>query len=256
MTQQVITKTEAKVRGLKRYFTGVPCNRGHLSERNISGACVECKREYEEKRDPEYYKKWRANNRDKCKAYHDKARDAGYNKEYYKKNREREIAEAQAWRAKNLVRAKEASRDWYARNRERNRSASLQYYHENKEAIRVRSRVWRERTSDIRREKSKEWRLRNPEKVSQYARNARAKRANAPGRITPAEAADILNLQRGKCAMCQTKLGSKKHLDHIIPIARGGANTRRNAQYLCASCNHRKHAKDPIDFAREKGFLL
>jgi hypothetical protein len=39
----IITRAEAKARGLKRYFTGKPCgSRGHVAERYISGACVTC----------------------------------------------------------------------------------------------------------------------------------------------------------------------------------------------------------------------
>jgi hypothetical protein len=38
-----IGREEAKSRGLKRYFTGRPCLRGHISERySPNGYCVEC----------------------------------------------------------------------------------------------------------------------------------------------------------------------------------------------------------------------
>jgi hypothetical protein len=45
-----ISREEAVRLGLKRYFTGVPCNRGHICERcvNRSGGgdvCAECNRE-------------------------------------------------------------------------------------------------------------------------------------------------------------------------------------------------------------------
>ena len=39
----IITKSEAKARGLKRYFTGKPCKRGHMCERSVSTSnCLEC----------------------------------------------------------------------------------------------------------------------------------------------------------------------------------------------------------------------
>lgn len=42
----VITKEEAKKRGLKRYFTGRPCGRGHIAERQVSSReCCECCKE-------------------------------------------------------------------------------------------------------------------------------------------------------------------------------------------------------------------
>lgn len=38
----VITRKEAKSKNLNRFFTGRPCIYGHISERYISGVCVEC----------------------------------------------------------------------------------------------------------------------------------------------------------------------------------------------------------------------
>ena len=40
-----ITREQAKHEGMKRYFTGKPCKRGHVCERETSsGMCVECKK--------------------------------------------------------------------------------------------------------------------------------------------------------------------------------------------------------------------
>ncbi len=47
MNQPIITRAEAKQRGLKFYFTGKPHKCGHVSERYTSTSrCVECKKEY------------------------------------------------------------------------------------------------------------------------------------------------------------------------------------------------------------------
>src|SRR5437868_1278285 len=40
---EIITRAEARERGLTRYFNGNPCPRGHGGERFVSsGACCEC----------------------------------------------------------------------------------------------------------------------------------------------------------------------------------------------------------------------
>ena len=40
---QIITRKEAKANGLKKYFTGKPCQRGHISERTFpNGDCLKC----------------------------------------------------------------------------------------------------------------------------------------------------------------------------------------------------------------------
>jgi hypothetical protein len=41
---EIISYQEAKARGLKRYFTGKPCKRGHVVERRVITGCVECTR--------------------------------------------------------------------------------------------------------------------------------------------------------------------------------------------------------------------
>jgi adenosine deaminase len=46
---KIISREEAKEKGLKRYFTGVKCRNGHLSERSANqGNCLECQKEYRE----------------------------------------------------------------------------------------------------------------------------------------------------------------------------------------------------------------
>ena len=51
----------------------------------------------------------------------------------------------------------------------------------------------------------------------------------------------VWNRDGGKCVQC----GSNKDLefDHIVPHSEGGANTYRNVQLLCESCNRSKSAK-------------
>lgn len=40
---QVVTRDDAHLRGLKRYYTGKPCKRGHQCERFVSnGCCIDC----------------------------------------------------------------------------------------------------------------------------------------------------------------------------------------------------------------------
>jgi 5-methylcytosine-specific restriction endonuclease McrA len=45
-------------------------------------------------------------------------------------------------------------------------------------------------------------------------------------------------ISAGKCAHCRTS--QKLTVDHIIPLARGGAHDISNFQCLCAKCNREK----------------
>ena len=48
----------------------------------------------------------------------------------------------------------------------------------------------------------------------------------------------VWNRDGGKCVLC----GSNENIefDHIVPFSKGGANTYRNIQILCESCNRKK----------------
>ena len=54
---KIIARKEALAKGLKRFFTGKPCKRGHVVERRVdTGDCIECLNQRG--------RKWRAANLD------------------------------------------------------------------------------------------------------------------------------------------------------------------------------------------------
>ncbi|WP_410171212.1 HNH endonuclease [Agrobacterium tumefaciens] len=100
------------------------------------------------------------------------------------------------------------------------------------------------------------WRLKNPESARSHGAKNRAKRRSAEGTYTKSDVSRLLILQGRKCAECKKNLSDKYHVDHIMPLARGGSNWPTNLQILCQSCNQSKHARDPFEWARSKGRLL
>jgi hypothetical protein len=53
------------------------------------------------------------------------------------------------------------------------------------------------------------------------------------------------------CAYCDCELGKEFHIDHVIPLARGGRDHPSNMVKACVKCNMRKGAKlwDPLPWA-------
>lgn len=43
------TRQQAKIEGAKQYFTGLPCERGHVGPRAVKGTCILCRREAEKR---------------------------------------------------------------------------------------------------------------------------------------------------------------------------------------------------------------
>lgn len=57
---------------------------------------------------------------------------------------------------------------------------------------------------------------------------------------------EIVTLQGGRCAQCDCKLDKRTgcEINHIIPLAKGGADERDNYEALCRSCHREITAKE------------
>lgn len=164
-------------------------------------------------------------------------------------------ATAKAWRDKNPDKVAAQQARHLEKNPSARRQSCKDWYWRNLEKERARARAKRQANLEKYREHSRGYNAENLPKLAAIARNRRA-RAAAGGIHTEAEIIEILRSQKSKCAYCRTKLGDKYHVDHIVALANGGGNTRRNLQILCAPCNQEKSRRDPLEFARSKGFLI
>jgi len=176
------SRKEAKIAGLRHFFTGRPCKNGHIANRfTANGVCVVCNNEYRTiayNRHKEYYARYSAEFNSRMKAL-----DPEYHERYYAANRDKIL------------------------------------------------------------EKDKKWRKDNPEKSRALVRNRRSRIKKCDGRHTGQDVIDILHSQNFLCNACGIDISKKYHVDHIIPIAKGGSNWPSNLQCLCVDCNLRKGSK-------------
>ncbi len=144
----------------------------------------------------------------------------------------------------------------YAKNPGKFLSRRSAWAVENPEKVRALNAAWRKANREKARAWSAAWAAANPDKVRAIRCNRRARKRNAEGTCSADEATAIRASQKDRCAYCRVQLKGKGHLDHIIPLIRGGSNWPRNLQWLCQTCNNSKFTSDPIDFARRNGMLL
>lgn len=229
----VISRKEAKRLGLRHYFTGVPCIHGHLVHRYTSTfQCADCVYLWGDQlaaREP-----IKERNRIRVKK-----------KRWYWRHRNTRLKKSKEYRAKNRKLISERVRKRRLSNRDKINARKRQIYSENKKEL-----------NEIQRQQY----AKNPEKRKSHNNNWKSRRLGNGGTYTADDIDRIFKHQCGKCAyflVCGARISSATfHIDHIVPLSRGGRNDARNLQLLCASCNLRKHARDPIDHAQSLGFLL
>lgn len=207
--------------------------------------------------------KYRLANREKCReaarlsqakrGEEKKAYDAKWKAE--NKDRIRDTAKAYREANKDVLNAK--TMEWREANRERFDAYQAGYRRTNSLMEADRKRRWREANKEHVAARLKGWAEANRDKRALNEQNRRARKIGVGGELSKDLAKRLMVLQRGKCACCKTDLKvSGFHLDHNMPLALDGQHEDENIQLLCPTCNLSKHAKHPVDFMRQRGFLL
>jgi len=170
---------------------------------------------------------------------------AATSKEWYENNKEYALEKCRIRYSENPSRHQKLTSAWKIDNASRVSEKSREYYRANTEKCLANNKAWRNA---------------NPDVCATHRRKRRSSIMKAEGNHCIADVIKILESQRGLCATCGSKLfksGKKKyHVDHIMPLSKGGSNWPSNLQCLCRDCNLRKGAKHPDDWAKENGRLL
>jgi 5-methylcytosine-specific restriction endonuclease McrA len=148
-------------------------------------------------------------------------------------------------------------RDYYARNREHCQKVARDDYIKHRAVKNERSRAHysdnRAKYIALAVKCAKD----NPERTRLTARATQGKRRAAKeAGVSSLLYVAWVKAQKKVCHWCARRCASKYHVDHIIPLSKGGPHEIRNLCIACQACNLRKSAKDPIDWARELGKLL
>lgn len=202
-------RKEALELGVSRYFTGEPCKYGHVEERLAkAGTCVVCARAMRKAMNPEKkssaYRKWRLANPEK-------------------------VAERKARYAKL--------------NPEKMKAAGARYHALNSEKINERKRKAREDNPESGRSSCKKWSLENKEKKAEINHRRRAMEKSAIpdtfGEFDKFVIQEAYEMAKRRFQMT----GYKWHVDHMIPLAKGGLHEATNIQVIPAKMNVQKRDK-------------
>lgn len=217
-------------------------------------------------------------------AYHAANRDAIAARQavWLTANKEKMLAYREQYYADHAEEAKASVKAWKAAYPDKVKANTKRYYEKHSAELAVRRKVYNEQHPDKRKEacarsakkhkaRIKAYLLQNAEKVRAYKRkwkqanpvavrldrqNRMAKERENGGKLSKDIITKLYRSQQGRCACCGKPIGDDYHLDHIIPVAKGGQNIDSNVQLLTAACNMRKSDRDPIEYMQSQGFLL
>ena len=167
-----------------------------------------------------------------------------------KERRERRHADPEAERHN-----RERANAWYWANKERACASRKRAYSENREQAITASAEWRRANPERYRATQHECKLRhyrqNREAYAAYVRNRRARIRDAEGSHTAKDVRHLFREQRGRCLYCGCDLSDGYHVDHVIPISRGGSNDISNLALACRTCNCSKNNRPPNEWPQK-----
>lgn len=147
----------------------------------------------------------------------------------YAANPEKYRARRRQWRKRNPAAAKAIDRRQYIKTADKQRRRSRRRYRANRAQALAYSAAWRRA---------------NPDKRHEYSARRRARKRGA-GTVERVDRRRVYDRDEGVCQLCHKPVRfSNMHMDHRVPLSRGGTHTYRNCQTAHAKCNLRKQSKE------------
>ena len=174
----------------------------------------------------EYVKEWRKNNKEHILKYRKENREKLL--EYGKQWRKDHTEYLKQWRKENKEHCIEYSKKYCQEHQEHIKK----YHQENKEIYLLNFRIW---------DKTEKGKAANQRRHTK--RQARERKII--NTLTSKEWADIVEAYNYRCAYCDVEfeVENMPHREHVIPISKGGDNTKENVVPACKSCNSKKGNK-------------
>lgn len=174
------------------------------------------------------------------------------------------LARTKVWKKANPDKVRQHARDWAIRNPEKNREKSRIWARKNLNRSRKKARDWSIANPERVKKNYKKWKksnpdrlkliqaryeAKNPEAARERVRKRRALKKSSLGWLPPFPEGILFGQQAGLCLYCNADLEqSGWHMEHKIPLSRGGEHDWENVCLSCPSCNLTKNTKTSEEF--------
>lgn len=171
--------------------------------------------------------------------------DNANNKKYIQNNKEhmREYYKEKYW--KNPEKYRENRRRSNINNKDIIEERRKIYYQNNKDLILLRDKIYKDKNRDRVNARNRQYYKNHKEDFIFRARERKKRiRETKDGTITKETLDYMYESQFHKCDYCGCNLDEVgKHLDHILPLVKGGTHTLSNVHWVCPKCNLSKNDK-------------
>lgn len=144
------------------------------------------------------------------------------------------------WRAANRDRARASERARYAADPERHRAKAKRWRDANPEKVRASVHAWQARNPEKAKAINKAWIERNRERMRDRYALRHARQVGAPN-VEKIDRREIYRRDGGRCHLCGKPAGDDYHLDHLVPLSKGGDHTKVNLRVAHPHCNLVRH---------------
>ncbi|WP_293913723.1 HNH endonuclease [Deinococcus sp.] len=131
------------------------------------------------------------------------------------------------------------------------KAAKARYYSRHNDRLKARQRAYHAAHPEVGVAYIRNIKVADPEKLRVYWRRKRARKLNVSGAHTAEDVYRIYAEQQGRCFWCKEEVGSIYHVDHHMPLSRGGTDDATNLVIACPSCNLRRGNHLPGEWAPE-----
>lgn len=166
-----------------------------------------------------------------------------YQKDYHKMNPEKYSIYGKKWRDSNKEKKKEIDRIWVENNRDKSNLIKKRWKMNHKSQCSNMNKVYYQKNTAAINAYSAQWAKDNLEKRKLTEHRRRAHKFG--GGIFHVSDKDLKMLLKRPCFYCGEE---SKHIDHIVPLSRGGRHSIGNLTQACASCNLSKGNKFIIEW--------
>ena len=174
-----------------------------------------------------------------------------YEKAYYEKNKEKIKAKSKAWAIENREKSNASKREYELRNSEEIRKTKKKYREKNSERIKGKSKAYYEANRKKVKEYGKAYRKANKDKRTNLEARRRALKFRATIRLTKLDKFVIDEMyELSKIRTEQT--GYQWHVDHIMPLTKGGLHKPTNLQVVPGSWNLSKGNRNCDTYTGDK----